>query len=56
MSAGSWARDIADTYNDIARTSKDPQVSEANAAEASKYYGIAARMDAAMPEKEHAGA
>lgn len=52
MAGGAWARDIADTYNDIARSSKDAQKAEANAAEASKYYGIAARMDAALPDAD----
>ena len=54
MAGGAWAREIADTYNDIARKSKDPQKAEANAAEASKYYGIAARMDRALPDPEPA--
>lgn len=52
MAGGAWARQIADTYSDIARTSRDSQKSQANAAEASKYYGIANRMDAALPDRE----
>lgn len=54
MAGGAWAREIADQYNDIARTSKNPMQAEANAAEASKYYRIAARMDRALPDPEPA--
>lgn len=45
---GAWARGIADAYSRIALESADPQRSEANAAEASKYYGIADRLDRAL--------
>lgn len=51
-SGGAWARRIADTYNEIARSSKNPMAAQFNAAEASNYYGIADRMDRALPAKE----
>lgn len=46
---GAWARQLGDTYSDIARSAKNPLQSELNAAEASKYYGIADRLDRALP-------
>lgn len=48
-SGGAWARSIADTYSNIARSAVDPRKAEANSAEASKYYGIADRLDRALP-------
>lgn len=53
-SGGAWARMIADAYSRIALGSPDPQRSEANAAAASKYYGIADRLDRALPADEGA--
>ncbi|MGW0868883.1 hypothetical protein ACWD3Z_00160 [Streptomyces sp. NPDC002740] len=57
-SGGTWARDLGDQYSKLARTSTNPQQSEANAAEARTYYDIADRMDRAIsdtgqPGKEH---
>ncbi|MFE0135225.1 hypothetical protein ACFWY6_27180 [Streptomyces sp. NPDC059037] len=57
-SGGAWARDLGDQYSKLARTSTDPQQTEANAAEARTYYDIADRMDRAIfdtgqPGEEH---
>ena len=40
-----WYRTIGDQYSAIAAASPDTRVKQANAAEASKYYGIAARLE-----------
>lgn len=54
-SGGAWARDLGDQYSKIARTSTDPRKAEANAAEASKYYDIADRIDRALPNADQPG-
>lgn len=40
-----WYRDIGDQYAAIAAASANSRVKQANAGEASKYYGIAARLE-----------
>lgn len=52
MAGGAWARELGNTYAEIARTAETPLMAEMNAAEASKYYGIADRMDRALPDPE----
>lgn len=50
-SGGAWARELGDTYSQIAQNAKSSMKAAANAAEASKYYGIADRMDRALPTR-----
>lgn len=51
-SGGAWARELGDAYSRIAQNTESPMKAEANAAEASKYYGIADRMDRALPAQD----
>ncbi len=51
-SMGQWARDIADTYRQMAATEKWDQRRSALETEAQKYENIAKRMDQIQPFAE----